>query len=71
MSWSSPEMLIMAGDRLDYDELARWAQDGYERASAQRHGPTDPNLALREVGGQSSTGESCPDQELLHLAKSG
>ena len=31
-------MLIMAGDRLDYDELARWAQVGYERASAQRYG---------------------------------
>ena len=26
-------MLILPEDRLDYDELARWAQVGYERAA--------------------------------------
>jgi len=53
-------MLILAGDRLNYDESARWAQVRYERASAQRYGPIDPDLARRGGRGQSDTGESCP-----------
>jgi hypothetical protein len=31
-------MVIMAGDRLDYDELARWAQSDSQRAMETQHG---------------------------------
>ena len=30
-------MLIMAGDRLDYDESVEWSRVGYERATAPTH----------------------------------
>lgn len=31
-------LLILAGDRLDYDELERWTRVGFERGTAAAHG---------------------------------